>query len=101
MGGRTVPQIEREEKRKKEKRKRREKKRTSGPGNRILVLLFLRNGYSLYDTASAETGMRVSAGLLAVIQSDGVVVVIDNGVFIHSQLVDGRKVFFLGLKVGL
>lgn len=40
MGGRTVPQIEREEKRKKEKRKRREKKRTSGPGNRILVLLF-------------------------------------------------------------
>lgn len=40
MGGRTVPQIEREEKRKKEKRKRREKKRTSGPGNRILVLFF-------------------------------------------------------------
>ena len=40
MGGGTVPQIEREEKRKKEKRKRREKKRTSGPGNRILVLLF-------------------------------------------------------------
>ena len=40
MGGGTVPQIEREEKRKKGKRKRREKKRTSGPGNRILVLLF-------------------------------------------------------------
>ena len=40
MGGGTVPQIEREEKRKKEKRKRRKKKRTSGPGNRILVLLF-------------------------------------------------------------
>ena len=40
MGGGTVPQIEREENRKKEKRKRREKKRTSGPGNRILVLLF-------------------------------------------------------------
>ncbi len=40
MGGGTVPQIEREEERKKEKRKRREKKRTSGPGNRILVLLF-------------------------------------------------------------
>ena len=40
MGGGTVPQIEREEKRKKEKRKRREKKRTSGPGNRIRVLLF-------------------------------------------------------------
>ena len=40
MGGGTVPQIEREEKRKKEKRKRREKKRTSGPDNRILVLLF-------------------------------------------------------------
>lgn len=40
MGGGTVPQIEREEKRKKEKRKRREKKRTSGPGNRILVLFF-------------------------------------------------------------
>ena len=40
MGGGAVPQIEWEEKRKKEKRKRREKKRTSGPGNRILVLLF-------------------------------------------------------------
>ena len=40
MGGGTVPQVEQEEKRKKEKRKRREKKRTSGPGNRILVLLF-------------------------------------------------------------
>ena len=40
MGGGTVPQIEWEEKRKKEKRKRRENKRTSGPGNRILVLLF-------------------------------------------------------------
>ena len=40
MGGGTVPQIEREEKRKKEKRKRRENQRTYGPGNRILVLLF-------------------------------------------------------------
>ena len=40
MGGGTVPQIEREEERKKKKKKRREKKRTSGPGNRILVLLF-------------------------------------------------------------
>lgn len=40
MGGGTVPQVEREEERKKEKRKRRVKKRTSGPGNRILVLLF-------------------------------------------------------------
>lgn len=44
MGGGTVPQIEREEERKKREKKkeekRREKKRTSGPGNRILVLLF-------------------------------------------------------------
>ena len=40
MGGGTVPQIEREEERKKEKRKRRERMRTSGPDNRILVLLF-------------------------------------------------------------
>ena len=97
MGGGTVPQVEREEERKKEKRKRRGPVvRATGSWSSSLL-----NGYSLFDTASAETGMRVSAGLLAVIQGDGVVVVIDNGVFIHSQLVDGRKVFFLGLKVGL
>src|SRR5699024_11066739 len=86
------------EKREKKKKRKEEDQRSGQPDPGPSFLL---NGYSLFDTASAETGMRVSAGLLAVIQSDGVVVVIDDGVFIHGQLVDGRKVFFLGLKVGL
>ena len=54
MGGGTVPQVEREEERKKEKRKKEDQrsgKPDPGPS-------FLLNGYSLYDTAFAETGMR-------------------------------------------